>query len=96
MHAIMNFLQVLLSKSLLGDMGRMLKVIEHEFLFLISACCSDGCHRPTSRHSMLDCVQNTKGNTHNTNLACCCVIYMCIYIYSTLIATYCCTKSSTH
>ncbi|KAK3577398.1 hypothetical protein CHS0354_032245 [Potamilus streckersoni] len=24
----------------------------------IHRCCSDGCHRPSSRHSMLDCVQN--------------------------------------
>lgn len=24
------------------------------------ACCSDGCHRPTSRHSMLDCIRNSR------------------------------------
>ncbi|KAL4233013.1 Transcription factor e2f8 [Mactra antiquata] len=24
------------------------------------ACCSDGCHRPSSRHSMLDCIRNQR------------------------------------
>ncbi|XP_045197671.2 transcription factor E2F8-like isoform X2 [Mercenaria mercenaria] len=24
------------------------------------ACCTDGCHRPTSRHSMLDCIQSSR------------------------------------
>ncbi|WAR09049.1 E2F8-like protein, partial [Mya arenaria] len=24
------------------------------------ACCTDGCHRPSTRHSILDCVQNTR------------------------------------
>ena len=38
-------------------------VIKQRCLFLFEECYHDGCHRPSSRHSLLDCIRNENGKS---------------------------------